>query len=154
MEDTTSAKRILERLRQGTGAKSDSELGRMVGVSQQAIYNARNGNKLPDAWVRRAAQQFNLSADWLYFGDGHMYRGTGADKASSGLEKDINRDVLLDVVEVMEESLRAAKKNLPPKAKAELVYQLYHLVIENEAADGPQTVRMFKLIQGALAVNE
>jgi hypothetical protein len=46
----------------------------MVGVSQQAIYNARNGNKLPDAWVRRAALQFNLSADWLLFGTGSMYR--------------------------------------------------------------------------------
>ena len=152
MEDTTSAKGILERLRQGTGAKSDSELGRMVGVSQQAIYNARNGNKLPDAWVRRAAQQFNLSMDWLYFGEGNMYR-TGADNVSSGSTSGVlKKEILKDVIEVLEEFLIEEERELPPAAKAEVISELYELILEGEIS-ATQPIRMFRVIRGALAAS-
>ena len=60
---------------------------------------------------------------------------------------------MLDVVETLEDILDSAKKKLPPKAKAELVYQLYMLVLEEEA-DNRKPLRIFKLVQGALAVNE
>lgn len=153
MEVTTSPKAVLDRLKQGTGSKTDKDLAEKLGVAQQSIYNVNAKNRVPEGWVRKLAVQYNLSTDWLYFGEGNMYRETEAAQGSPGSAKAIDRQVLLEVVEVMEESLRAAKKNLPPKAKAELVYQLYQLVIEDEA-DGPQTVRMFKLIQGAMVANE
>lgn len=62
---------ILDRLREGTEARSDSELARLLGVSQQAVSNARASNKVPDSWVRKAAEQFKLSTDWLFFGWGN-----------------------------------------------------------------------------------
>lgn len=77
MEDITEARAVLNRLKLGTNATSDSELARKLGVSQQAIYNARNTNKLPDAWIRKSANNFNLSTDWLYFGVGEVQRASG-----------------------------------------------------------------------------
>lgn len=63
---------ILKRLRQGTGARSDTELARLLGVSQQAVSNARKNAKVPDGWMPLAAQRFGLSTDWLFFGVGGM----------------------------------------------------------------------------------
>lgn len=97
------------------------------------------------------AEDFNLSADWLYFGEGNMYR-TGEINNNPCPVGLLDRQVVLDVVEVLEEFLENANKKLPAKAKAELIYQLYALVHEEEN-DNRQPIRMFKLIQGALAAN-
>lgn len=150
MEDSTEVQEILERLKQAVGAKSKTDLAKSLGLAQQSVFNAQAKGKIPDGWIRKVAKTYNVSADWLFFGEGHMYRGEAA-KSDSTPEL-ISRDVLLDVVEILEESLIAAKKKLPPKSKAELIYQLYHLVLEEEAKQQP--IRMFKLIQGALAANE
>lgn len=71
MKDTTT-EIILLRMKEALSAKSDSELGRMLGVSQQAVSNAKANNKLPDSWVRIAAERYNLCTDWLFFGRGPM----------------------------------------------------------------------------------
>ena len=152
MEVPTSPKAVLERLKQGTGSKTDKDLAEKLGVAQQSVYNVNAKDKVPEGWVRKLALQYNLSTDWLYFGEGTMYR-TGADASSPGSNAAIDRRVLLDVVETLEEILDSAKKSLPPKAKAELIYQLYQLVLEEEA-DNRKPLRIFKLVQGALFVNE
>ena len=74
MQDTT-ASAILLRLKNALAAKSDSELGRLLGVSQQAVSNAKNNYKLPDSWVRIAAERHNLCMDWIVFGRGPMCPG-------------------------------------------------------------------------------
>lgn len=78
MEDTTNAKEILERLRQGTSTDSDTDLGRKLGVGQQSVSNARKAGKVPDSWIRKAAEDYGLSADYLLFGIGPMQRGWAA----------------------------------------------------------------------------
>lgn len=70
--EVTTASGVLQRLKEALSAKSDSEVARLLGISQQAISNAKANNKLPDAWVRIAAERFELSADWLFFGRGSM----------------------------------------------------------------------------------
>ena len=75
MEETLSPKAILGRLKQGTGSKTDKELAEKLGVAQQSVYNVNAKNKVPDGWVRKLALLFNLSTDWLYFGEGRMHRG-------------------------------------------------------------------------------
>lgn len=72
MEDETSAGAILDRLRIGANAKSDAELGRKLGVGQQSVSNARNSGKVPDAWIRKAATELGISADWVLTGIGSM----------------------------------------------------------------------------------
>lgn len=68
----TSVEQIIERLKLGSKAKSDTDLARKLGVSQQAISGARINNKVPDSWIRIAAEKFALSMDWLLFNVGTM----------------------------------------------------------------------------------
>lgn len=85
MQDTTAGA-ILLRLKKALAAKSDSELGRLLGVSQQAVSNAKNNNKLPDSWVRIAAERHDLCMDWIVFGRGPMRPGddSGGKAAAAG----------------------------------------------------------------------
>lgn len=75
MKESTSPDMVLNRLREGMAAKSDSELARKLGISQQSISSARTKDRVPDSWVRAAAERFRLSADWLLFGVGSMFLG-------------------------------------------------------------------------------
>ena len=72
MKEATSPEMILNRLREGMEARSDSELARKLGISQQSISSARTKDRVPDSWIRAAAERFYLSADWLLFGVGSM----------------------------------------------------------------------------------
>ena len=91
MQDTT-ASAILLRLKNALAAKSDSELGRLLGVSQQAVSNAKNNNKLPDSWVRIAAERHNLCMDWIVFGRGPMCpRDSDADAVGAGKDPSLGK---------------------------------------------------------------
>lgn len=73
MEDTTCAGQ-LERLMQATGARSDAELSRLLGITSQSIYKAKQAQQVPPAWVPKVAAKFGVSSDWLFFGIGPMMR--------------------------------------------------------------------------------
>lgn len=62
---------IIDRLKKAINVTSDSDLARLIGVSQQAVSSARKG-KVPEAWARVALSRFGISADWLYTGSGAM----------------------------------------------------------------------------------
>lgn len=68
-EEIASAQ-VLDRLLQGTGLRRDSQLAELLGVSPQAVSQARRKGRVPDGWVLRLASRFNLSTDWIYFGRG------------------------------------------------------------------------------------
>lgn len=59
---------ILDRLLSGAGLHRDAQLASLLGVSPQAVSQARRKRKIPEGWVVRVAQQCNLSMDWLMFG--------------------------------------------------------------------------------------
>lgn len=73
MEDATYTGQ-LERLMQATGAESDAELSRLLGITYQSIYKARKSQQVPPAWIPKVAARFGVSADWLFFGIGPMRR--------------------------------------------------------------------------------
>lgn len=73
MKNTTNANDILDRMRHGTSTRSDTELAKALGVSQQSISSARSKGKVPDSWVRVIAEVHNLSANWILFGLGSMF---------------------------------------------------------------------------------
>ena len=77
MRETASPDMILNRLRKCLNARSDSELARKLDVSQQSISSARTKDRVPDSWVRFAAERFGLSADWLLFGVGVPFFESG-----------------------------------------------------------------------------
>lgn len=65
-----SGQAILERLMQGAALRRQSQLAELLEVSPQAVSQAWRKGRVPDAWIIKVAQQFNLSADWLLFGRG------------------------------------------------------------------------------------
>ena len=78
----------LERLLQGAGLRRDSQLAEILGVSPQAVSQARRKGKIPDGWVLKVAAQFGLSTDWIFFGrgEGPAGRAQGAAPAEGAEE--------------------------------------------------------------------
>ena len=63
---------VLERIKQASGARSDQELARKLGLSKQSIAKARTTKSVPSSWIPKAAILFNTATDWLFFGNGPM----------------------------------------------------------------------------------
>ena len=63
-----SAIETLNRLMQGANLKKDNQLAAVLGVSPQAVSQARNKGKIPENWIIKIAEQYNLSTDWIFFG--------------------------------------------------------------------------------------
>ncbi len=61
----TDASTILDRLREALQLSKDVQLAEFLGVSAQAIYQARKKDKVPDGWLIRAAQLKHISIDAL-----------------------------------------------------------------------------------------
>lgn len=67
MEDATYLD-IFERLKTASGATSDQELAVKLGLSKQSIADARSRKTVPPAWIPKAALQFGVTTDWLFWG--------------------------------------------------------------------------------------
>lgn len=59
---------IFERLKTASGATSDQELAVKLGLSKQSIADARSRKTVPPAWIPKAALQFGVTTDWLFWG--------------------------------------------------------------------------------------
>lgn len=62
------------RLLQATQSTKDSELARALGITHQALKGSKNKEKIPGGWIKFLAEECAVSADWLLFGTGQMYR--------------------------------------------------------------------------------
>ena len=60
---------ILERLLSVAGLRRDAQLATLLGVSPQAISQARKKKHVPESWLVRMAARYQLSVDWLLHGD-------------------------------------------------------------------------------------
>lgn len=71
METTrTMAETIIERLLTVAGLRRDAQLATLLGVSPQAISQARKKDKVPESWLVRMAARYHVPVDWLLHGDG------------------------------------------------------------------------------------
>lgn len=124
-----------------------------IGISRGSLSSYERDESQPSAeTLKNICAKYDILPEWLLMGTGPMKKEEG--KAGSvPSEKTLDKGVLTDVVEILEESLASAKKKLPHQAKAELIYQLYQLVLEETDAK-QQPIRIFRLIQGAIAANE
>ncbi|MBD5626087.1 MAG: Cro/Cl family transcriptional regulator [Desulfovibrio sp.] len=91
MEDITSDGQ-LERLLLATGAKSVAELGRLLGITSQAIYNVKQSQQVPASWMPKVAKRFGVSTDWLFFGIGAMKINRVNPSESGQLDKNADAD--------------------------------------------------------------
>jgi len=66
---------VFGRLKQATGAATDTELAKMLGIKQGAVSSAKRNLQIPPVWIAKVSKAFSVSADWLFYGTGPMKRG-------------------------------------------------------------------------------
>lgn len=66
---------IFGRLKQATGAATDTELAKTLGIKQGAVSSAKRNLQIPPVWIAKVSKAFSVSADWLFYGTGPMKRG-------------------------------------------------------------------------------
>ncbi|MDD6088225.1 MAG: S24 family peptidase [Desulfovibrionaceae bacterium] len=59
---------ILDDLIAALGFRRDMQLAAWLGISTQAVSQARRKGKVPESWIVKAAEKTGLSMDELYFG--------------------------------------------------------------------------------------
>ncbi|MDR1045248.1 MAG: helix-turn-helix domain containing protein [Candidatus Adiutrix sp.] len=69
LEDASACNDILGRLKQISNAKSDTGLAKALGLKQSSISTAKARGMVPSSWIVNASNLFNVSADWLIYGD-------------------------------------------------------------------------------------
>lgn len=57
-----------ERVRKGTGLKTQTALAETLGIRSASVTDAKNRNSFPADWGVRIAQRFGLSTDWILTG--------------------------------------------------------------------------------------
>ncbi len=69
---------ILNRLKNVAGAKSEKHLAEILGVRGQAVTSARKRGEIPTGWIIKIGHQFDVSLDWIVYGEGPVKRGGDA----------------------------------------------------------------------------
>ena len=75
MQSTKLFNDKLARIFEASGAKGDSALANILKIKPPSVAAARKRQQIPSGWVEQIAEQFNVSADWLFFGTGPMRSG-------------------------------------------------------------------------------
>ena len=64
---------LFDRMQQILGSDKDKDLAATLGISPQAVSNARKKGEVPADMVLTFAEKNKLSVDWLLTGKGRMY---------------------------------------------------------------------------------
>ena len=67
MKDT-AIDEIFARMHTTIGSAADNALAKALGLSAQAVSEARRKQKIPPAWAITLARKYQVSLDWLLFG--------------------------------------------------------------------------------------
>lgn len=122
MEHATSNSTI-DRLKIAANVTSDQELAQKLGLSKQAIADAKSRNTVPPSWIPKAAKLFNVSTDWLFFG---KETGRGITEAFPTITQQTvpteASDVDIIMIPMAEARLSAGCGSLEVDAKSERKY--------------------------------
>jgi hypothetical protein len=67
-QHATNFSGILARLKDATGAKSDTGFAKALGLRQSSVSSAKKREQIPPAWAVQVAEMTGASLDWLLFG--------------------------------------------------------------------------------------
>ncbi|WP_302736904.1 S24 family peptidase [uncultured Desulfovibrio sp.] len=79
MPDSYAVKELIEekkdfeaqfmRILEATGATTDADLARILGIQPPSITGAKKRRSIPKAWLEKVSAMFKISIDWLLYGD-------------------------------------------------------------------------------------
>ena len=58
-----------ERIINATGATSDADLAKILGITQPSVCDTKARKSIPKAWLIKVHDMFGTSIDWMLFGD-------------------------------------------------------------------------------------
>lgn len=149
-------------------AGSETKLATQIDVHQRTLNGYLKASREHNLWplLPKILEIYpQINREWLFFGEGEMLRQSGAGmKAAaqplravahapgSGENPTPHIDAVLlrQVIEILEEHLQTVKGRLSPAAKAEVISQLYELIVEQEE-QAREPIQMMRLVMGALA---
>lgn len=73
MESSKSFEEKFARICAITKTDKDAALAKILDIKAPSVAAARKRKQIPTGWVEKIAQQFNVSADWIFFGRGPMH---------------------------------------------------------------------------------
>jgi transcriptional regulator with XRE-family HTH domain len=159
---------IGERLNIVRGGETKKAFAEKFGVHFNTYSSYESGDTVPDAkFIASICKEFSVSAEWLLFGEGPMYReecraGEGSqdnppngiglrdegsgDKIRHGAMPGIDTETLAGVISGIEKTLAEQRKELPPETKAELIILLYEYFTETGSFSEEKIDRYLKLV--------
>ncbi len=128
---TSEFQEIIGRLKQATGAVTDTELAKTLGIKQGAVSSAKRNLQIPPVWIAKVSKAFSVSADWLFYGTGSMQRGNAQIAPAEAQNMcPIQKD---EPQRMAPEAVPSMGFTLVPKAKARLDVETGKLEMENES---------------------
>lgn len=91
---------ILDRMIRAIGGKTQSDLGKILGISQASISEAKRKDKVPPEWFLKLSTEKRLNPNWLLTGQGLMHIPE---------RETVDADLLKDVIMAVESFLVVAK---------------------------------------------
>ena len=61
---------FIERVSEATGLGSQNQLSKALGIHRSAITQAKRNDSVPDKWIAKLAEKFDLNPSWLRTGTG------------------------------------------------------------------------------------
>ena len=116
MEDA-SAKSIMDRLMIASGSTTYAELADSLSLTKQTVAQARVKG-VPPSWIPKAAKLFNVSTDWLFFGQEPVTTGVSGEAAASKQNSGV--DVLM--IPLVEARLSAGQGSFQTDGKTVRYY--------------------------------
>ena len=74
MESAKSFEAKFQRIIEATGEHKDSGLAKVLGIKPPSVAAARKRKQIPTGWVEKIAEIYDISANWLFFGEGPKRR--------------------------------------------------------------------------------
>lgn len=126
-DELFSFQNVLDRLKKATKTETDIALAKRLGLGQGSISSAKKKGQVPPSWLIRAANDFSVSLDWLYYGEGPMQRGASLSPPISSTEsletelskeREMNRELVTENRQLWKENgdLRVELEKLRARA--------------------------------------
>lgn len=118
--------KILDRMIRAIGGKTQGDLGKILGISQTSISEAKRKGKVPPEWFLKLSVEKKLNPNWLLSGHGPML--------IPEREIVIDYDLLLEVTDAIDSFKKRYLKPWTKEKRKELVELFYEDFIEKENA--------------------
>lgn len=118
--------KILDRMIRAIGGKTQGDLGKILGISQTSISEAKRKGKVPPEWFLKLCVEKKLNPNWLLAGQGPML--------IPEREIVIDYDLLLEVADAIDSFKKRYLKPWTKEKRKELVELFYEDFIEKENA--------------------